>query len=140
VEGTFPNGTKLITVHDPISSENGNLDLALPGSFLPIPSLDKFPIIEGDKIPGELILRNGHILLISGWEAIILKVNNDGDRPIQGMQKSVTLVRVGGNQVIRGGNAIADNYVNDANFKTVMESVHARGVGNSTNTSTRFRN
>nr|GEV79176.1 hypothetical protein [Tanacetum cinerariifolium] len=35
VEGTFPDGTKLITVHDPISSENGNFDLALHGSFLP---------------------------------------------------------------------------------------------------------
>lgn len=35
VEGTFPDGTKLITVHDPISCENGNLELALHGSFLP---------------------------------------------------------------------------------------------------------
>lgn len=35
VEGTFPDGTKLITVHDPIASENGNLELALDGSFLP---------------------------------------------------------------------------------------------------------
>ncbi|GKA27268.1 bulb-type lectin domain-containing protein, partial [Tanacetum coccineum] len=40
------------------------------------------------------------------------------------------------NQVIREGNAIADNYVNDVNVKTVMESVHARGFGNSTDTST----
>ncbi|GJZ62804.1 urease isoform X2 [Tanacetum coccineum] len=170
VEGTFPDGTKLITVHDPISSENGNLELALHGSS----SLEKFPIIEGDKIPGKLILRNGHILLNSGREAVILKVTNDGDRPRQvgshcdfievnpclifdrrkaygmslnipagtatrfepGDAKSVTLVRIGGNQVIRGGNAIADNFVNDANVKTVMESVHARGFGNLTDTST----
>ncbi|GKB35784.1 urease isoform X1 [Tanacetum coccineum] len=123
VEGTFPDGTKLITVHDRISSENGNLKLALHGSFLPIPSLEKFPIIEGDKIPGELILRKGHILLNSRREAIILKLTNDGDRPIKayGMRlnvlgqppdlrsdinlrdaKSVTLVRIGGTQVIRG--------------------------------------
>ncbi|GJW31085.1 urease isoform X1 [Tanacetum coccineum] len=174
VEGTFPDGTKLITVHDPISSENGNLDLALHGSFLPIPSLEKFPFIEDGKIPGELILRNGYILLNSGREAVILKVTNNGDRPIQvgshyhfievnpclifdrrkaygmrlnipagtatrfepGDAKSVTLVRIGGNQVIRGGNAIADNFVNDANVKTLMESVHARGFGNSTDTST----
>nr|GFA85479.1 urease isoform X1 [Tanacetum cinerariifolium] len=173
-EGTFPDGTKLITVHDPVSSENGNLDLALHGSFLPIPSLEKFPIIEGDKIPGELILRKGHILLNLGREAVIVKVTNDGDRPIQvgshyhfievnpclifdrrksygmrlnipagtatrfepGDAKSVTLVRIGGNQVIRGGNAIADNFVNDANVKTAMESVHARGFGNITDTST----
>ncbi|GJU57752.1 urease isoform X1, partial [Tanacetum coccineum] len=115
-----------------------------------------------------------HILLNSGREAVILKVTNDGDRPIQvdnhyhiievnlclifyrrkaygmrlnipagtttrfepGDAKSVTLIRIGGNQVIRGGNAIADNFVNDANVKTVMESVHARGFGNSTDTST----
>ncbi|GKC60165.1 urease isoform X1 [Tanacetum coccineum] len=42
VEETFPDGTKLITIHDPISSENGNLELALHGSFLPIP-FEKFP-------------------------------------------------------------------------------------------------
>ncbi|GKC41684.1 urease isoform X2 [Tanacetum coccineum] len=120
-----------------VSSENGNLELALHDSFLPIPSLEKFPIIEGDTIPGELILRNGHILLNSGREAVILKVTNDGDRPIQPEDtKSVTLVRIGGNQVIRGDNAIADNFVNDANVKTVMEYVHARGLGNSTDTST----
>ncbi|GKA77659.1 amidohydrolase 1 [Tanacetum coccineum] len=167
VEGTFPDGTKLFTVHDPISSENGNLELALHA----LPSLEKIPIIEGDTIPGELILRIGHILLNS---AVILKVTNDGDRPIQvgshyhfieanpclifdrrkaygmrlniptgtasrfepGDAKSVTLVRIGGNQVIRGGNAIADSFVNDANVKTAMESIHARGFGNSTDTST----
>lgn len=35
VEGTFPDGTKLITIHNAVSSENGNLELALHGSFLP---------------------------------------------------------------------------------------------------------
>src|SRR5450432_340897 len=39
IEGTFPDGTKLVTVHHPISSENGNLELALYGSFLPVSSL-----------------------------------------------------------------------------------------------------
>ncbi|GJU06668.1 urease isoform X1 [Tanacetum coccineum] len=53
-----------------------------------------------------------------------------------GDAKSVTLVRIGGNQVIRWGNAIADNFVNEANVKTVIESVHARGFGNSKDTST----
>src|SRR4051794_23943866 len=37
VEGTFPDGSKLVTVHHPIASENGNLELALYGSFLPVP-------------------------------------------------------------------------------------------------------
>src|SRR5215212_253770 len=37
VEGTFPDGSKLVTVHHPIVSEFGNLELALYGSFLPVP-------------------------------------------------------------------------------------------------------
>src|SRR3984957_13332297 len=39
VEGTFPDGTKLVTVHHPIASENGVLAPAHPGSFLPVPKL-----------------------------------------------------------------------------------------------------
>src|SRR5437773_6799643 len=37
VEGTFPDGTKLVTVHHPIAAEEGDLELALYGSFLPVP-------------------------------------------------------------------------------------------------------
>src|SRR5688572_16432480 len=43
VEGTFPDGTKLVTVHHPISAENGDLTLAFYGSFLPVPELAIFP-------------------------------------------------------------------------------------------------
>ena len=35
VEGTFPDDTKLVTVHHPIAREDGNLELAIYGSFLP---------------------------------------------------------------------------------------------------------
>ncbi|KAL3835671.1 hypothetical protein ACJIZ3_010407 [Penstemon smallii] len=167
VEGTFPDGTKLITIHDPISCENGNLELALDGSFLPVPSLDKFPPIEGGKIPGELIFGPGLITINSGRKAIILKVTNTGDRPIQvgshyhfievnpylvfdrsrayamrlnipagtatrfepGDTKSVTLVRIGGRQVIRGGNNIADGLVDDTKITTVMRSVKEGRLG-----------
>src|SRR5512140_924529 len=38
VEGTFPDGTKLVTVHGPIATDEGDLDLALYGSFLPVPA------------------------------------------------------------------------------------------------------
>src|SRR5688500_1861715 len=34
VEGTFEDGTKLVTVHDPIVLDDVALDLALHGSFL----------------------------------------------------------------------------------------------------------
>ncbi|KAI3524236.1 hypothetical protein L1887_02889 [Cichorium endivia] len=142
VVGTFPDGTKLIIVHDPVSCENGNLEIALHGSFL------QFPIIESCKIPGELIFKYGYILLNSEREAVVLKVTNNGDRPIEvgshyhfievnptrfepGDTKSATLVKIGGMQVIRGGNAIADSPANDSNVRTVMESVNARGFGNS---------
>src|SRR5215470_8983903 len=37
VEGTFADGTKLVTVHDPICRPHGDLALALHGSFLPVP-------------------------------------------------------------------------------------------------------
>ena len=37
VEGTFPDGSKLVTVHHPIAAEHGNMELALYGSFLPMP-------------------------------------------------------------------------------------------------------
>ena len=42
VEGTFPDGTKLVTVHHPIMQENGDLSLALYGSFFPVPDLKLF--------------------------------------------------------------------------------------------------
>jgi len=38
IEGTFPDGSKLVTVHHPIARENGDLSLALYGSFLPVPA------------------------------------------------------------------------------------------------------
>ena len=34
VEGTFPDGTKLVTVHHPIVAEHGDASLAFYGSFL----------------------------------------------------------------------------------------------------------
>ncbi|KAL0357790.1 UNVERIFIED_CONTAM: Urease [Sesamum calycinum] len=83
VEGTFPDGTKLVTIHDPISCENGNLELALHGTFIPVPSLDKFPTLEVCKIPGELLFSQGLITINSGRKGVVLKVTNTGDRPIQ---------------------------------------------------------
>ncbi len=37
VEGTFPDGTKLVTVHHPIALDSCDLTFALYGSFLPVP-------------------------------------------------------------------------------------------------------
>ncbi len=83
VEGTFPDGSKLVTVHHPIAAAQGNLSLALYGSFLPVPSLDLFNPSPDEPIPGELEILPGEIELNAGRESIELEVTNFGDRPIQ---------------------------------------------------------
>src|SRR5580700_7263496 len=49
VEGTFPTGTYLVTVHHPISSNDGNIEKALYGSFLPIPDRSIFKLPEEEE-------------------------------------------------------------------------------------------
>ncbi|KAJ3315171.1 hypothetical protein HDV04_004312 [Boothiomyces sp. JEL0838] len=83
VEATFPDGTKLITVHNPISTLDGNLEEALYGSFLPVPSLDKFPPVEADDEPGKVIVVKSDIILNQGRNLRSVVVTNNGDRPIQ---------------------------------------------------------
>src|ERR1700758_2619091 len=48
VEGTFPDGSKLVTVHHPIASADGDLALALHGSFLPVPNASAFKALPDD--------------------------------------------------------------------------------------------
>jgi urease subunit gamma/beta len=59
VEATFPDGTKLVTVHDPIRGAARRL------------------------VPGEIIPAEGEIELNAGRELVTLRVANAGDRPIQ---------------------------------------------------------
>ena len=59
VEATFPDGTKLVTVHDPIRRTMSTIK------------------------PGEINALDGDITLNAGAKAILLKVANKGDRPIQ---------------------------------------------------------
>ncbi|KAI9703470.1 MAG: Urease [Bogoriella megaspora] len=160
IEGTFPMGTYLVTVHNPISSEDGDLEKALYGSFLPIPSNDLFPLPDADvyeakKQPGAVVaVKNGRIQLNEGRKRIRLKVVSKGDRPIQvgshyhfietnpqlefdrirahgfrldipagtsvrfepGDTKTVTLVQIGGSQIISGGNSIASGLIHDTSI------------------------
>jgi urease subunit gamma/beta len=85
VEGTFPDGTKLVTVHDPIALDDGDLALALHGSFLPVPPLDRFapPDPSAAIVPGERFIAPGEIVLNEGRREATLTVVNRGDRPIQ---------------------------------------------------------
>lgn len=67
VEATFPDGTKLVTVHNPIRAAASKTK----GKTKPKP------------IPGEIITAKGDIELNAGRATLTLKVANTGDRPIQ---------------------------------------------------------
>ena len=65
VEATFPDGTKLVSVHDPIRAAVG-VDAG-----------------EAGARPGEVILNDEPVVINEGREAISVDVKNTGDRPIQ---------------------------------------------------------
>jgi urease len=91
VEGTFPTSTYLVTVHHPICTDDGDLEKALYGSFLPVPSNDVFPlpeasVYESKNQPGAIVAvkgKAGMITLNEGRKRIRLKVKSMGYRPIQ---------------------------------------------------------
>lgn len=131
VEGTFDDGTKLVTVHNPIVSSNQGL------------------------IPGEYFIDAGDIELNSGYESMLIEVENRGDRPIQvgshyhffetnaglsferekaygmrlniasgtsvrfepGSQKEVELVAYRGARYISGFNGLVEGYLDDEHTK-----------------------
>jgi urease subunit gamma/beta len=59
IEATFPDGTKLVTVHHPIRGAHDQ------------------------QIPGEVLAEPGEIVMNEGRESVSLEVSNTGDRPIQ---------------------------------------------------------
>ena len=107
VEGTFPDGTKLVTIHHPIALETGDLSLALYGSFLPVPESilaargappprAAVPRLEDSlgpaaagavsqrpSLPGEVLVADTDIEINTGRATVELEVTNSGDRPIQ---------------------------------------------------------
>ena len=62
VEAMFPDGQKLVTIHDPIG----------PGA----------ESVEGIE-PGEILLAEGDVVLNEGRETARVAVRNRGDRPVQ---------------------------------------------------------
>jgi urease subunit gamma/beta len=86
VEGTFPDGTKLVTVHHPIVVEQGNLALALYGSLLAAPA-DRGtagrPAVALVEPPGRATVADGDLILNEGRPTAEVLVANHGDRPIQ---------------------------------------------------------
>mgnify|MGYP001193448424 CR=1 FL=1 len=75
VEGTFPDGTKLVTVHEPIrdSEGDGKNDR----------SSDSLSDSRDSIKPGEILPADGDIELNSGRNKASVKVTNTGDRPVQ---------------------------------------------------------
>jgi urease subunit gamma/beta len=85
VEGTFADGTKLVTVHHPIALDHGDLKLALYGSFLPVPTSQFAGIAPApaEVLPGEVTARAQPIEINAGRATRTMLVTHRGDRPIQ---------------------------------------------------------
>lgn len=130
LEATFPDGTKLVTVHEPIVPNN-------------------------NIIPGELLIDDGEITVNEGREAVEISVTNTADRPVQvgshfhffevnkllefdraaafgkrldipsgtavrfepGESRRVSLVDIGGNRVGMGLNGLTQGSFDDENVK-----------------------
>lgn len=144
VEGFFPDGQKLVTIHDPIA----------PGT-LPVEGVE----------PGEIVTAAGEIELSSGRETAALTVTNVGDRPVQvgshyhffeankalrfererafgmrldipagtavrfepGEEKEVGLVALGGEREVHGLNRLTDGSTLDVNREQSFERARERG-------------
>jgi urease subunit gamma/beta len=146
VEATFRDGTKLVTVHEPLRPAEGG---------------------EADDVePGAIIAEEGEIELNAGRRKLRLKVVNTGDRPVQigshyhffevnkaldfdraaafgmrldiaagtavrfepGQEKDVALTTFGGQQQLSGLNALSNGSANDAGAKaTALNNARARG-------------
>jgi urease subunit gamma/beta len=145
VEGVFPDGTKLVTVHEPIRPEAG---------------------AAADRLePGAILAAEGEIELSAGRKRATIDVINTGDRPVQigshyhffevnkaldfdraaafgmrldipagtavrfepGQRKNVTLVGFGGRRELSGLNALTngpatDNSVRDTALRRAREA------------------
>jgi urease gamma subunit/urease beta subunit len=168
VEGTFPDGTKLVVVHTPIHQANGNLKMALYGSFYPVPNASMFASTDDEAMPGRYVPATDVVTINADRVAIMLEVTNTSDRPIQvgshfhfietnrpllfdraaaygkrldiaagtairfepGETKTVPLVDIDGNKVIRGGNRLAEGRVSDVGKTAALKNVKDRGYSN----------
>lgn len=148
VEGMFPDGAKMITVHDPIR----------PGEA---------PIQDSTQArPGEIVTPDEEIELNTGRRRVTVTVLNTGDRPVQvgshlhffesnkalefdratafgmrldipagtakrfapGEQKAVTLVELGGRGEVSGLNSLTNGSIHSAEVKqTALARARERG-------------
>lgn len=83
VEGTFADGTKLVSVHDPICRDYGDESLALYGSGLIRTMETSMNHGTIHRRPGEVFCEDGDVILNEGRKTRTIEVTNRGDRPIQ---------------------------------------------------------
>lgn len=146
IEATFRDGTKLVTVHEPLRPAEG--------------------VPADEMVPGEIITEEGEIELNANRRKLSLTVVNTGDRPVQigshyhffevnkaldfdraaafgmrldiaagtavrfepGQEKEVALTSFGGEQHLSGLNALSNGSANDAAVKAAaLENARARG-------------
>ncbi|WP_157352387.1 urease subunit beta [Aliarcobacter butzleri] len=131
VEATFEDGTKLVTVHNPILYDKNKL------------------------IPGEYLVDEGEIELNASKDIITIEIENKGDRPVQvgshyhffevnkelsfertkaygkridipagtsvrfepGSKKSVNLIDFAGRRYVSGFNGLVEGFLDDENVK-----------------------
>ena len=148
VEGMFPDGTKMISVHDPIRPGRQSVSA------------------HAARSPGEIITLEGEIELNAGRRRAHVVVNNTGDRPVQvgshfhffeankalsfdrvvsfgmrldipagtaarfepGMSKHIDLVAFGGSGDIGGFNALTNGVLDSEEVKNqALERARAQG-------------
>ncbi|MCX8253892.1 Urease subunit gamma/beta [Beijerinckiaceae bacterium RH AL1] len=145
VEGVFPDGTKLVTVHEPIRPREG----------APADPLE----------PGAIVAGAGEIELSAGRPRVTIEVVNTGDRPVQvgshyhffetnralafdraaarghhldipagtavrfepGQRKTVTLVTFGGSRDLSGLNDLTRGAKDDAGWDEALARAKAGG-------------
>lgn len=83
VEGTFPDGTKLVTVHHPVCQQSLNNHWALYGSGLVKGNATVFVDNVTNPSPGASIIDDSTIEINAGRNTKTIRVINQGDRPIQ---------------------------------------------------------
>ena len=141
VEATFPDGTKLVTVHNPIQQPDATVKA------------------------GEIIAKDRDIIVNEGKETVTVLVANKGDRPVQvgshyhffevnkclefdrakaygfhldipsgtsvrfepGEEKEVQLCAMGGNLVVYGLNDLTCDAVNEETKAKALETAEAKG-------------
>ncbi|KAJ5244958.1 hypothetical protein N7489_005054, partial [Penicillium chrysogenum] len=106
IAGTFETGTRPITVEEPISTDDGDINMALYGCFLPAPVKDSFP-----------------------QQRIGLRAHEDARLDMAGGfgPKTVTLTEIGGLDAIKGGSSLAIGTIEHTRASIVVQRLQKAG-------------